>query len=292
MSCASFIHVEAPPPAPALIGRRSKADLDLDNHAALIGLQALTLNLASANRSSEPEPIPRKKCLKPLSISTARKTPEKHVSISPLSATPRSVSSSPRCRPSPSRSDSSGFHSLHSPQSSASDTSTGSTGSTGSAGSVTGSGSICWHRGRPPGDARLFTNLANVEVKHSESMESVNTRSGGGSVSGGGRQRQNSRGSRQGTPASRQGTPSSRQGTPASRQSTPQPRYQGAQQRQPRQDQGFEDYTSVFDVQQQLKKGQLVEGVLRINAKSYRDAYISAPVNLGRADGHLRWRSP
>ncbi|XP_037076242.1 virulence protein SSD1-like [Pollicipes pollicipes] len=272
MSCASFIHVnEGPSP------RSLKTDFeDIEDHAALIGLQALTLNLASANRVSE-EPEPRKKCLKPLSISTARKTPEKHVSISPLSVTPRSVGSSARSRPSPSRSDSSGFQSLPSPQSAGSDGSLGS-----------GSGSVCWHRGRIAGDARVFTNHSNMEVKPSESLESINSRSASGSAS---RQRQTNSRSRQGTPQSRQGTPQSRQGTPQSRQSTPQPRHGTPHSRQAtpqwlhgtpqRENQRtFEEYATIFDVQQGLKKGQLVEGVLRINAKSYKDAYISAPDGL------------
>ena len=61
------------------------------------------------------------------------------------SSSPRSVtSSSPRSRPSPSRSDSSGFHSLPSPDSSScSEASSGG----------------CGHCGR------LFTNLSNMEVK-------------------------------------------------------------------------------------------------------------------------------
>ena len=72
--------MSAGPPARPRPRPRRSAQEDIEDHAALIGLQALTLNLASANRLSE-EPEPRKKCLKPLSISTARKTPEKHVSI-------------------------------------------------------------------------------------------------------------------------------------------------------------------------------------------------------------------
>ncbi|XP_043244120.1 DIS3-like exonuclease 2 isoform X2 [Amphibalanus amphitrite] len=261
MSCASYIHVSAAPPARPR-PRRSALE-DIDDHAALIGLQALTLNLASANRLSE-EPEPRKKCLKPLSISTARKTPEKHVSISPQSATPRSaVSSSPRSRPSPSRSESSGFHSLPSPD--------------GLSSCSEGSSGCCGQRGR------LFTNHSNMEVKPSDSLESVNTRSSGQS-------RQNNR-PRQGTPQSRQGTPQSRRGTPHSRHGTPQPRHgtpharhsvqhlrHGTTQRDSLK--GFEEYATIFDVQQGLKKGQLVEGVLRINPKSYKDAYISAPDGL------------
>ena len=109
-SCASYISVSPARPRPP---RRTSSQLqNVDEHAAFIGLQALTLNLASANRLSEsserserseqperlerpegPEQIERprqigqlgqtknQKPLKPLTISTARRTPEKHVSI-------------------------------------------------------------------------------------------------------------------------------------------------------------------------------------------------------------------
>ncbi|GAB6019956.1 DIS3-like exonuclease 2 [Chamberlinius hualienensis] len=39
----------------------------------------------------------------------------------------------------------------------------------------------------------------------------------------------------------------------------------------------FETYMMLDQVQQGLKKGQLIEGVLRINPKNYQDAYISVP---------------
>lgn len=52
----------------------------------------------------------------------------------------------------------------------------------------------------------------------------------------------------------------------------------------------FNSYMSLFQVQEKLKKGEVIEGVLRINPKNYEDAYISAPVILGRGDGHLYWR--
>lgn len=53
---------------------------------------------------------------------------------------------------------------------------------------------------------------------------------------------------------------------------------------------GFESYMMLDKVQQGLKKGELIEGVLRINPKNYQDAYISVPVILGRTDGHMSWR--
>ncbi|RXG69233.1 DIS3-like exonuclease 2, partial [Armadillidium vulgare] len=39
----------------------------------------------------------------------------------------------------------------------------------------------------------------------------------------------------------------------------------------------FNSYMSLFQVQEKLKRGEVIEGVLRINPKSYEDAYISAP---------------
>ncbi|KAK8379901.1 hypothetical protein O3P69_019723 [Scylla paramamosain] len=39
----------------------------------------------------------------------------------------------------------------------------------------------------------------------------------------------------------------------------------------------FNSYMSLFQVQEKLKKGEVIEGVLRINPKNYEDAYISAP---------------
>ena len=89
----------------------------------------------------------------------------------------------------------------------------------------------------------------------SDSLESVNTRSSGQS-------RHNNR-TRQGTPQSRQGTPQSRRGTPHSRHAAPHARHSvphlrhGTPQRDAQK--GFDDYATIFDVQQGLKKGQLVE---------------------------------
>lgn len=42
----------------------------------------------------------------------------------------------------------------------------------------------------------------------------------------------------------------------------------------------FEAYIPLCEVQQSLKKGELIEGVLRINPRNYEDAYISAPDGL------------
>lgn len=53
---------------------------------------------------------------------------------------------------------------------------------------------------------------------------------------------------------------------------------------------GFETYMMLDQVQQGLKKGELIEGVLRINPKNFQDAYISVPVIIGRTDGHMSWR--
>ena len=78
-SCASFIQISDGRTPLSKSPPKSQYD-HIDQHAALIGLQALTLNLESANRESDPIK-PKKKCLKPLKISTSRKTPEKHVSI-------------------------------------------------------------------------------------------------------------------------------------------------------------------------------------------------------------------
>uniref|UniRef100_T1IJ75 DIS3-like exonuclease 2 n=1 Tax=Strigamia maritima TaxID=126957 RepID=T1IJ75_STRMM len=39
----------------------------------------------------------------------------------------------------------------------------------------------------------------------------------------------------------------------------------------------FEPFISLEEVQRGLKKGELIEGILRINPKNYEDAYISAP---------------
>lgn len=279
MSCASFVQMsEGRTP---LTKSPPKSQYDhIDDHAALIGLQALTLNLASANQEAELI-TPKKKCLKPLRISTSRKTPEKHVSISPLSATPRSAGSSSgfRFRASPCRSDSSGFQSLPSPV---------------SAGS---------HCGSHLADGeRLFTNHSNVEIKTSDSAESLNTRPGSSAGSSGARtprhtrsrSRQTTPQPRQGTPHSRQSTPQPRQSTSQSRQSTPQPRQGTPRLRQDSQGSlsgSLEEYATVFDVQNVLRKGELVEGVLRINRRSHHQAYISAPVNIDRADGHLKWRN-
>ena len=78
-SCASFIQISDGRTPISKSPPKNQYD-PIDEHAALIGLQALTLNLETANRESDPIK-PKKKCLKPLKISTSRKTPEKHVSI-------------------------------------------------------------------------------------------------------------------------------------------------------------------------------------------------------------------
>jgi len=54
----------------------------------------------------------------------------------------------------------------------------------------------------------------------------------------------------------------------------------------------FESYASLQEVQSGLKRGEVIEGVLRINPKNYEDAYISAPVILGRGNGHIHMGSP
>ncbi|XP_043219284.1 uncharacterized protein LOC122380300 [Amphibalanus amphitrite] len=248
-SCASFIPMSDGRTRLSKSPPKTQYD-HIDEHAALIGLQALSLNLESANRGSEPIK-PQKKCLKPLKISTTRKTPEKHVSISPMSATPRSSGSlsGGKFRTSPCRSDSSGFQSLPSPV---------------SAGS---------HCGSHISDGeRLFTNHSNVQVMTSDSAESLSTHgSSTGSVAGG-------RGARRSR--SRQSTPQPRQVTPRSRQDS-QSSLAGS----------LEEYATVFEVQNILRKGELVEGVLRFDRRSHQQAYIRAPVNLDRADGHLKWRN-
>ncbi|KAL3189275.1 hypothetical protein MRX96_002945 [Rhipicephalus microplus] len=43
----------------------------------------------------------------------------------------------------------------------------------------------------------------------------------------------------------------------------------------------YEAYMPLCEVQQALKKGEVVEGVLRINPRNYEDSFISAPVILG-----------
>jgi len=43
----------------------------------------------------------------------------------------------------------------------------------------------------------------------------------------------------------------------------------------------FEEYMPLCELQKGLKKGQVLEGILRINPKNYEDAYISAPVMIG-----------
>lgn len=57
----------------------------------------------------------------------------------------------------------------------------------------------------------------------------------------------------------------------------------------PKKEKTFETYMMLDQVQQGLKKGELIEGVLRINPKNFQDAYISVPVILGGNDGHLSW---
>lgn len=60
-------------------------------------------------------------------------------------------------------------------------------------------------------------------------------------------------------------------------------------QRTPKKEKQFETYMMLDEIQQGLKKGELIEGVLRINPKNFQDAYISVPVILGGNDGHLSW---
>ncbi|XP_076365352.1 uncharacterized protein LOC143254301 [Tachypleus tridentatus] len=52
----------------------------------------------------------------------------------------------------------------------------------------------------------------------------------------------------------------------------------------------FEVFVPLCDVQQSLKKGEVIEGVLKMNPRDYKDSYISAPIMLGQSDGHLYWR--
>ncbi|XP_076306497.1 uncharacterized protein LOC143223026 isoform X2 [Tachypleus tridentatus] len=59
---------------------------------------------------------------------------------------------------------------------------------------------------------------------------------------------------------------------------------------QKRKESKFEVFVPLCDVQQSLKKGEVIEGVLKMNPKDYKDSYISAPIILGRSDGHLYWR--
>jgi hypothetical protein len=40
----------------------------------------------------------------------------------------------------------------------------------------------------------------------------------------------------------------------------------------------------LCELQRGLKRGEVLEGILRINAKNFEDAYISAPVILGILD--------
>lgn len=172
------------------------------------------------------------------------------------------------------------------------------------------------HRGlTPSGGRRQFTNNTNLQVKHSESMDSLSSRGvRAGSVNSvqtanqsrtkprqqAPTAQQNTPRSSQNTPRSNQNTPRSGQNTPRSNPNTPKSRPNGSQSRQGTpasranssragSDMGrqFADHWNVHQVQQGLQKGQLVEGVLRINPKNYKDAYISAPVMLGRTDGHL-----
>ena len=115
----------------------------------------------------------------------------------------------------------------------------------------------------------------------SDSLESVSTRASGQS-------RHNQNRPRRGTPQSRYGTPQPRQGTPHSRQSTPQLRH-GAQREGQR---GFDDYATIFDVQQGLKKGQLVEvggrGLSRLTTRA--KLYANACVLLNdEAFDYARW---
>lgn len=43
----------------------------------------------------------------------------------------------------------------------------------------------------------------------------------------------------------------------------------------------FAEYLPLCELQRGLKRGEVLEGILRINAKNFEDAYISAPVILG-----------
>ena len=87
----------------------------------------------------------------------------------------------------------------------------------------------------------------------SDSAESLNTHgSSGSSVSGRGLRRSRSR----------QTTPQPRQTTPQPRQTTPQPRQTTPRVRQDSQGSlagSLEEYATVFDVQNILRKGELVE---------------------------------
>jgi len=51
-----------------------------------------------------------------------------------------------------------------------------------------------------------------------------------------------------------------------------------------------DSYVPLCELQRALKKGEVLEGILRINSKNWEDAYISAPVILGRGTGHLHPR--
>lgn len=46
----------------------------------------------------------------------------------------------------------------------------------------------------------------------------------------------------------------------------------------------FAEYMPLCELQRGLKRGEVLEGILRINAKNFEDAYISAPVILGILD--------
>jgi len=45
----------------------------------------------------------------------------------------------------------------------------------------------------------------------------------------------------------------------------------------------------IWEIQQTLRRGEFIEGVLNVSGKSRNDSFICAPVNLGRSSGHLDW---
>jgi len=45
----------------------------------------------------------------------------------------------------------------------------------------------------------------------------------------------------------------------------------------------------LWEIQQTLGRGDFIEGVINVSSRNNCDSFICAPVNLGRADGHLDW---
>ncbi|GBM82735.1 DIS3-like exonuclease 2 [Araneus ventricosus] len=61
-------------------------------------------------------------------------------------------------------------------------------------------------------------------------------------------------------------------------QTTPnKPRHQGKRASSGKQGLKFEPYIPLFQVQQGLKRGEFIEGALRINPRNYEDAYVNSP---------------